>query len=77
MNLYGAKNGIVRLNYDKWSEQIRFQLGFMDLDLSLLMDEKPTSISETSSKADKSIYHAWDKSNRLSLSLMNITLAEM
>jgi len=78
MNLYGAGNDIVKfngLNYDEWSEQIRFQLGFMDFDLTL-MDEKSAAIIETSSEDDKSLYHAWDKSNRLSLSLMKITLAK-
>ena len=79
MNLYGVGNDIVKfngLNYDEWSEQIRFQLGFMDLDLALLMDEKLATITETSSEEDKSLYHAWKKSNQLSLSLMKITLAE-
>jgi len=77
--LYGVGNGIVKfngLNYDEWSEQIQFQLGFMDLDLALLMDEKPAAITKTSFEEDKSLHHAWDKSNRLSLSLIKITLAE-
>jgi len=30
----------------------------MDLDLALIMDEKPTTITETSSEEDKSLYHA-------------------
>jgi len=71
MNLYGVGNDIVQfneLNYDEWFEQIHFHLGFMDLDLALIMDEKPPAITEASLEDDKSLYHAWDKSNRLSIS---------
>jgi len=48
----------------------------MELDFALIMDEKSATNSETRSEEDKSLYHTWDKSNRLSLSLMKITLAE-
>ena len=50
MNLFGLGSGIVKfngLNYVDWSEQINFQLGVMDLDLAIVMDEKPTAITET------------------------------
>jgi len=48
----------------------------MELDFVLITDEKSATNSETRSEEDKSLYHTWDKSNRLSLSLMKITLAE-
>ena len=51
-------------------------MGFVDLDLTLIMDEKSSAITENCSEEDKSLYHAWDKSNRLSVSLMKITLTE-
>ena len=41
-----------------------------------MMDEKPTAITETSTEADKSLYEAWERSNRLSLNLMRMTMAE-
>ena len=53
-------NGLIRLNglnYADWSKQIQFQLGVMDLDLAIV-SEKPTSITETNTEADKSFYEA-------------------
>ncbi|KAJ1377091.1 hypothetical protein SESBI_49239 [Sesbania bispinosa] len=79
MNLFGLGNGVVKftaLNYDDWSEQIQFQLGVFDLDLAIVMDEMPSSITETSTDDDKSLYEAWQRSNRLSLNLMRMTMAE-
>ncbi|KAL4275573.1 hypothetical protein AHAS_Ahas20G0120700 [Arachis hypogaea] len=55
MNLFGSDNGIVKfngLNYD-WFEQIQFQLGTMDLDLALVINQKPTEITEISSEEHK------------------------
>jgi len=59
--LYGVGNDIVKfngLNYHEWSKQICFHLGFMDLDLTLIMDENPTTITHTSLEEDKFLYHA-------------------
>ncbi|KAL6634651.1 hypothetical protein ACP70R_027322 [Stipagrostis hirtigluma subsp. patula] len=64
------------LNYADWSEQIRFQLGAMNLDQALVLDEKPAAITETSSKDERSHYDDWERSNRLCLSLMRLTIAE-
>ncbi|KAK9089114.1 hypothetical protein Scep_028196 [Stephania cephalantha] len=64
------------LNYNDWSEQIQFQLGVMDLDLAIIVDEKPAAITEASSEEEKSLYEAWERSNRLSLNLMRMTIAE-
>ena len=79
-NLFGMGiNGLVKfngLNYADWFEQIQFQLGIMDLDLAMVCDEKPPAITETSTEANKSLYEAWERSNRLSLSLMKMTMAE-
>nr|KYP59750.1 hypothetical protein KK1_015191 [Cajanus cajan] len=35
------------LNFSKWSEQIQFYLGVMDLDLAL-REEKPSAITDSS-----------------------------
>ena len=47
----------------------------MDLELAIVF-EKPTTITETSTEVDKSFYEAWERSNRLSLNLMRMTMAE-
>ncbi|RDX89624.1 hypothetical protein CR513_28633, partial [Mucuna pruriens] len=53
---------------------IQFQLGVMDLDLTLVMDEKPLAIMKTSTDADKSLLEAWERSNMLSLNLIRLTM---
>ncbi|XP_052724124.1 uncharacterized protein LOC128193961 [Vigna angularis] len=73
MNLAGLSNNVVKfngLNYADWSEQIQFQLGVLDLDMAIMMDEMPAAITETSTSDEKSLYEAWHRSNRLSLNLM-------
>ena len=40
-----------------------------------LLEEKPADITDTSSEAEKSKHKAWDRSNRLCLSFMRITIA--
>ncbi|XLR31787.1 hypothetical protein HN51_051711 [Arachis hypogaea] len=48
----------------------------MDLDLVLVMDQKPTDITETSFEEYKSLYEAWDGLNRLYLNLMRMKMVE-
>ncbi|XP_060195416.1 uncharacterized protein LOC132624692 [Lycium barbarum] len=62
------------LNFSEWHEQVQFHLGVMDLDLALLK-EKPTPITDTSSEDEKSFHKAWERSNRLSLMFMRMTIA--
>ncbi|KAA0055982.1 Retrovirus-related Pol polyprotein from transposon TNT 1-94 [Cucumis melo var. makuwa] len=62
------------LNFSDWCEQIRFHLGVLDLDLALL-SEKPAAITSASSDEDRSFYKSWERSNRLSLTFMRITVA--
>ena len=64
------------LNYAYWSERIQFQLGVMDLDLALVCDKNLTTIIETSTEADKSLYGVWKRSNRLRLNLMKMMMTE-
>ena len=47
----------------------------MDLDLAIL-EEKPTTIIDASSNEEKVYYKTWDRSNRLSLMFMRITVAD-
>ncbi|KAF9661375.1 hypothetical protein SADUNF_Sadunf19G0062300 [Salix dunnii] len=64
------------LNYEEWSEQIRFSLGVMSLDQAILTDEEPAAITNESSKLEKSRYETWERSNRLCLNLLRMSMAE-
>lgn len=77
-NMFATANSVLKfngLNYDEWSEQIRFTLGIMALDLAILTEE-PSAITDDSSETEKSRYEACERSNRLSLNLMRMTMAE-
>lgn len=50
------------LNYIDWSEIIWFELGEMDLDLTLIMDESPPITIEINTDDDKFLYEAWERS---------------
>ena len=41
-----------------------------------IVSEKPMAIIETSIEADNFFYEAWERSNRLSLNLMRMTMVE-
>lgn len=58
------------------AEHIQFQLGAMYLDLALVMEQKPAELNNESTDDEKSTYKAWDRSNRLSLNLMRMMIAE-
>ena len=78
-NLFTLGNAMIKfngLNYVEWSEHIQFHLGVLGLDFAVISDEKPTVITETNTESDKSLYEAWERSNRLSLNLMRMTIAE-
>ncbi|XP_074562538.1 uncharacterized protein LOC141819065, partial [Curcuma longa] len=62
------------LNFSEWNEQVNFHLGVLDLDFALLK-EKPTAITDSSSEEEKSKYKIWERSNRLSLMFMRMTIA--
>ena len=61
------------LNFSEWSKQVNFHLGALDLDLALLED-KPATITDSSSDTQKSYHNAWEKSNGLCLSFMRMTI---
>ncbi|KAK9682456.1 hypothetical protein RND81_10G074900 [Saponaria officinalis] len=78
-NMFACADSFIkfnRLNYDECSEKIWFTLGIMALDIVILTDEEPSAIKEDSSEAEKTRYEAWERSNRLSLNLMRMTMAE-
>ncbi|KAJ9162425.1 hypothetical protein P3X46_022201, partial [Hevea brasiliensis] len=62
------------LNFSEWCEQVKFHLGVLELDLALLED-KPTTIKDTSSEEEKLYHKQWERSNRLSLMFLRMTIA--
>ncbi|XP_010527563.1 PREDICTED: uncharacterized protein LOC104804898 [Tarenaya hassleriana] len=71
-------NAVVKfngLNYADWSEQIQFYLGVYDLDLALLVSEKPVII-DTSSENERTYFESREQSNRLCFNLMRMIMAE-
>ncbi|XP_047953490.1 uncharacterized protein LOC125199548, partial [Salvia hispanica] len=62
-------------NFSEWKEKLEFTLGVMDLDLALLND-KPTDLSYESSSAEITAHNAWEKSNRLSLQFIRMSVAD-
>ncbi|XP_020209132.1 uncharacterized protein LOC109794082 [Cajanus cajan] len=63
------------LNFSDWNEQVQFHLGVLDQDLAIL-EEKPATITDSSSNEEKAYYKAWEKSNRLCLMFMRMTVAD-
>ncbi|GAB2290772.1 hypothetical protein Dimus_038117 [Dionaea muscipula] len=62
------------LHFSEWSEQVNFYLGVLDLDLALLQD-KPVDITDDSTKDERFELKEWERSNRLSLMFMRMTIA--
>ncbi|XP_062020710.1 uncharacterized protein LOC133737104 [Rosa rugosa] len=62
------------LNFSEWCEQIQFHLGVLDMD-SALQTEKPAALTNESTDEEKVFHKAWEKSNRLSIMLMRMTIA--
>uniref|UniRef100_A0A6N2L2G7 CCHC-type domain-containing protein n=1 Tax=Salix viminalis TaxID=40686 RepID=A0A6N2L2G7_SALVM len=78
-SLFASANSVVKfngLNYEEWSEQIRFSLGVMSLDQAILTDEELAAITDESSELEKSRYETWERSNRLCLNLLRMSMAE-
>lgn len=78
-SLFASANSVVKfngLNYEEWSEQIRFSLGVMSLDQAILTNEEPAAITDESSELEKSRYETWERSNRLCLNLLRMSMAE-
>ena len=76
-NMFALGNLMIKfngLNYADWFEMIQFQLGVVNLDLALVMDQSPLIIIETNTDVDKSLYKAQVQSNRLALNLMRLTM---
>ncbi|XP_050233410.1 uncharacterized protein LOC126681897 [Mercurialis annua] len=62
------------INLSEWKEKVEFTLGVLDLDLALQIEE-PAPLTETSNDEQKTLHKAWEKSNRLSLMFLRMTIA--
>ena len=77
VSLHSHASSIPMLNgtsFSDWKEQVQFHLGVLDLDIALGF-EKPLALTDTSSVEEKTLYKAWEKSNRLSIMFMRMTIA--
>ncbi|CAL1381354.1 unnamed protein product [Linum trigynum] len=77
VSLHSQVTSVVKfngLNFYEWAEQVQFHLCVLDLDLALL-SEKPAALTDASSAEEKSFHKAWERSNRLSLMFMRMTVA--
>ena len=61
-------------NFSDWSEQVQFHLGVLDLYLALRTKKLP-AITEESSAEEKTLNHSWERSNRLSIMFMRMSIA--
>ncbi|XP_058208241.1 uncharacterized protein LOC131321254 [Rhododendron vialii] len=62
------------MNFSEWKEHVEFHLGVLDLDLALRC-EKSAALTNTSSAETKSLHEGWERSNRLGLMFMRMTIA--
>ena len=62
------------LNFSEWSEQVKFHLGVLDLDLAL-MNDMLAILTASNSTEERSFHKAWERSNRPSLMFMWMTVA--
>ncbi|KAK8555156.1 hypothetical protein V6N12_009311 [Hibiscus sabdariffa] len=60
-------------NYEDWIEYVKLNVGLLGLDSALVMDE-PTKPTDTSSEADKKLWENWERSNRLMMSFLRLSI---
>lgn len=63
----------IGLNISDWNKQVKFHIGVMDLDFSIL-EEKYATIIHFSINEDKTHHKAWEKSNRFKQMFMKMTI---
>ena len=61
-------------NYDDWIEYVKLNAGLLGLDSALVMDE-PTKPTDTSLEVDKKMWENWERSNRLMMSFLKLSIA--
>ncbi|KAL0455815.1 UNVERIFIED_CONTAM: Retrovirus-related Pol polyprotein from transposon TNT 1-94 [Sesamum latifolium] len=77
MNFSDMKCDISELrgdNYKVWKERILLHLGWMDIDYAIRKTE-PALITETSQPDEVDLYEKWERSNRLTVMFIKITIS--
>ena len=72
MNNIAVLNGI---NFKKWKEHVMIVLGCTDIDYALRFD-RPAALTSESTELKKSAYEKWERSNRISLMIMQHSIPE-
>ena len=64
------------LNYDEWIEYIKYHAGITCIDTALVMENKPAEPTDSSTEAEKYLWETWERSNRLLLSFLKLSIAD-
>ncbi|KAE8665748.1 hypothetical protein F3Y22_tig00112530pilonHSYRG00240 [Hibiscus syriacus] len=64
---------VVASNCDDWIEYVKLNAGLLGLDLAIVMNE-PTKLTDTSPEADKKLWENWERSNRLMMSFLKLSI---
>ena len=70
MNLTAIGIKFNGLNYDEWIEYVKYYAGTTCIDIALVMENKPTEPTDSSTEAEKDLWEAWERSNWLLLSFL-------
>ena len=62
-------------NFKNWKEHVMTVLGCLDLDHVFRLD-RPAALTNESTPDQKSAYEEWERSNRVSLGMMKLTIPE-
>ena len=76
MNLTAIGIKFNGLNYDEWIEYIKYHAGITCIDTALVMENKPAEPTDSSTEAEKDLWETWERSNRLLLSFLKLSIAD-
>ena len=69
-------NQVQWLNYDEWIKYIKYHAGITCIDTALVMENKPAEPTDSSTEAEKDLWETWERSNRLLLSFLKLSIAD-
>ena len=76
MNLTAIGIKFNGLNYDEWIEYVKYHAGITCIDTALVMENKPTKPTDSSTEVEKDLWEAWERSNQLLLSFLKLSIAD-
>ena len=76
MNLTAIGIKFNGLNYDEWIEYIKYHASITFIDTTLVMENKPAEPTDSSTEAEKDLWETWERSNRLLLSFLKLSIAD-